>query len=62
MSTDEHSRSNVLRVASDCWLWPHCILVVSPSLFVLRIERVLYCTSFASALNLRFDLILGGGG
>ena len=40
--TDEHSRTNVLRVASDCLLWPHRILAVSRSLFVLRIERVLY--------------------
>jgi len=32
----------VLRVASDCLLWPHRILVVSRSLFVRRIERVLY--------------------
>jgi len=39
--TDEHSRANVLRAASDC-LWPHRILVVSRSVFVLRIERVLY--------------------
>ena len=42
MSTDEHSRANVLRVASDCILWPHRILVVSRSLFVLRIKLVLY--------------------
>jgi len=40
--TDEHSRANVLRVASDCLLWPHRILVVSRSLFVLRIERALH--------------------
>jgi len=31
----------VLRVASDCLLWPHRVLVVSQSLFVLLIERVL---------------------
>ena len=41
-STDEHSRENVLCVASDCLFWPHLILVVSRSLFVLRIERVLH--------------------
>jgi len=29
-------------VTSDCLLWPHRILVVSRSLFVLRIDRVLY--------------------
>ena len=40
--TDEHGRENVLRVASDCLLWLHRILVVSRLLFVLRIERVLY--------------------
>ena len=39
--TDEHGRANVLRVASDCLSWPHRILVLSRSLFVLRIERVL---------------------
>ena len=32
----------MLRVVSDCLLWPHRILVLSRSLFVLRIERVLY--------------------
>ena len=42
MSTGEHSRANVLCVASDCLLRPHRILVVSRPLFVLRIERVLY--------------------
>jgi len=36
------SRANVLRTASDCLLWPHRIVVVSRSLFVLRIDRVLY--------------------
>jgi len=39
---DEHSRANVLRVASDCLLWPHRILVLSQSIYVLRVERVLY--------------------
>jgi len=40
--TDEHSRANVLLVASDCLLWPHRILVVGRSFFVLRVDRVLY--------------------
>jgi len=40
--TDEHSRADVFRVASDCLLWPHRILVVRRSLLVLRIGRVLY--------------------
>ena len=39
---------------------PDRILVVSRSLFGF-VSNV-FCTSFASALNLRFDLILGGGG
>jgi len=38
MPTDEHSRADMLRVASNCLLWPHRILAVSRSLFVLRIQ------------------------
>jgi len=54
---DEHSRANVIRVASDCLLWPHHILVLSWSLFVLRIERILYflrqCVEPPVRLNFR---------
>jgi len=52
----------VLRVASDCLLWPHRILVVSRSLFVLRIERVLYFLRQCVEPPVRFTVILGGGG
>ena len=58
--TDEHSRANVLRVASDCLLWPHRILVVGRWLFVLRIGRVLFF--LRQSVEPPFDLILGGGG
>jgi len=58
--TDEHSRANVLHVAFDCLLWSHRILVVGQSLFVRRIERVLYF--LLQCVEPPVDLILGGGG
>jgi len=57
MATVEHSRANVFRVASNCLLWPHRIVVVSRSFFVLRINRVLcffhQCVEFPVRLNFR---------
>jgi len=58
-STDEHTRANVLRVTSDCLLWPHRILVVSRSLFVLRIERVLYFIRQSVEPPVRFNFRRG---
>ena len=58
-STDEQSRANVLRVASDCLLWPHRILVNSRSLRVLRIERVLYFIRQCVEPPVRFNLRRG---
>ena len=53
--TDERSRANVFRVASDCLLWPHCIVIVSWSRFVLRIERVLYFLRHSVEPPVRFN-------
>ena len=57
--TDEHSRANVLCVASDCLLWPHRILIVSRSLFVLCIERVLYFLRQCVEPPVRFNFTWG---
>jgi len=58
-STDEHSRANVPRVTSDCLWWPHRILVLSRSLFVLRIERVLYFLRQCDEPPVRFNFMRG---
>ena len=56
-----HSRENVLRAASDCLLVA-ASYPCSESVVFLCFVLNLFCASFNSALNLRFDLILGGGG
>jgi len=58
MLTEEYSHANVHRIASDR-LWPHHILVVSPSLFVLRIERVMYFLRQCVEPPVRFDFRWG---
>ena len=57
--TDEHGRANVIRVVSDCLLWPHRILVLSRSFFVLRIERNLYFLRQCVEPPVRFNFRLG---
>ena len=49
----------MLRVASDSLLWPHRILIVSRSLFVLRIERVLYFLRQCVETPVRFNFRSG---
>ena len=41
--TDEHSRANVLRVASDCLLWPHRIFIS---------ESVAFCAAYRTCFVL----------
>ena len=51
-------RANVLLVTSNC-LWPHRIIAVSRSLFVLRIDRVLFSLRQCVEPPVRFNFRRG---